>query len=87
MIRNKPSNQIINIAGNEYISLWHLANIIKQNYSTKGCIKTANNVLLDEMECCINSTKARDLIGFYPDVDLATGLYNTYNWISTEINV
>lgn len=87
VIYNKPSNQIVNIAGNEYISLWHLANIIKQHYNNKCHIKTKNNVLLDEIECCLDSGKARELLDFYPDVDLTTGLYKTYSWLLNEIKI
>lgn len=44
---SKPFNQVVNLAGNEYISIWQLANIIKQNYCQKCQIKTSNNILLD----------------------------------------
>lgn len=81
----QPVNNTINIAGNEYISIWHLANLIKQNYSV-GCeIEISNNILLDEMECCINSERAKNLFGFQPKVDLEKGLTNTYNWLLNAI--
>ncbi|MFZ5642148.1 MAG: NAD-dependent epimerase/dehydratase family protein [Bacillota bacterium] len=82
-IISKPFNQAINLAGNEYVSLWHLASIIKHNYCQRSEIKTTNNILLDELESCVNSSKAKELIGFVPKYDLNEGLTKTYNWLSS----
>lgn len=77
----KIPNQIINIAGNEYTSIWHLANLIKQQYSTKTEIKTSSSILVDEIECCVDSSKAEEILSFKPRFDLASGLSNTYRWM------
>jgi len=82
---SKPFNQIVNLAGNEYISIWHLANIIKQNYCEKCEIETSTNMLLDELECCVDSVRAKELFNFHPEVDLKTGLFKTYNWFLNQI--
>lgn len=84
VLNSKTANQIINVAGNEYISIWHLANLIKQHYSTKSEIKTEIHTILDELECCIDSRKAEDLINFRPKYNLTAGLSLTYRWLLEE---
>ncbi|MFZ5648608.1 MAG: NAD-dependent epimerase/dehydratase family protein [Bacillota bacterium] len=85
VLANKPSNQAINIAGNDYISIWDLASMIRQNYSVKCEIKTAGKNLTDEVECCLDTTKSADLLGFNPKVDLISGLFKSYGWLLNEI--
>ncbi|MHB8157107.1 MAG: NAD-dependent epimerase/dehydratase family protein [Desulfocucumaceae bacterium] len=82
LLSNKPSNQIVNLAGSEFVSIWHLANTIKQNFCKSCEIKTTNNILLDEMECCVDSSKASELFDFRAKVDLSTGLIKTHKWLS-----
>lgn len=84
VLNSKTANQVINVAGNEYISIWHLANLIKQHYSTKSEIKTEIHTMLDELECCIDSRKAVDLINFSPKYNLTAGLSRTYRWLLEE---
>ncbi|MFZ5596088.1 MAG: NAD-dependent epimerase/dehydratase family protein [Bacillota bacterium] len=82
ILMNRPHNQILNVAGNECVSTWHLANMVKQNFPSQSDIAMSNNFLFDDIECCVDSGKAWDLIGFRPKVDLETGLKKTFEWLS-----
>jgi len=77
----KPANQTVNIAGSEYISILHLAHLIKQGYSAKAEVKAGKSNLLDEIECCIDSRKAEGLLDFRPGISLSEGLSRTSHWI------
>lgn len=81
-LSGKKPNQTVNVAGNEFVSVWHLANIIKKKFSLKSEIKTSHNTLLDEIECCVDSGKAEELIGFKPSFNLTAGLSLTCRWLS-----
>jgi nucleoside-diphosphate-sugar epimerase len=81
----KPYNQIVNLAGDEYISIWHLASLIKQKYCQKCEIRIANSILLDDVECCLDSGRAKELFNFLPKVDLNAGLSITYHWFLSQI--
>lgn len=84
VISSKTANQTLNIAGNDCISTWHLASLIKQYYSPRSEIKTTYDPLQDEIECCIDSSKAEGLIGFKPGFNLIDGLARTYRWLISE---
>lgn len=85
VLNSKPLNQVINIAGNEFISIWDLANLIRQNYGVKCQIKTTNKNLTDEVECCLDTAKCCDMLGFIPQTDLMSGLFKSYSWLLNEI--
>lgn len=80
----KPFNQIFNLSGNEYISQWHLANTIKRKYCQKCEIVTVNSILLDEVECCLDFTRAKEMLNFCPKVDLNSGIAQTYKWFNVN---
>lgn len=82
---NKPQNQVINIAGNEYISVWDLACAIKQHFGVKTEMKTTIKNLIDEVECCLDNKKSHDLLGFTPGFELISGLKQSYSWLLNEI--
>ncbi|MFZ5650489.1 MAG: NAD-dependent epimerase/dehydratase family protein [Bacillota bacterium] len=85
VLNNKPLNQVINIAGNELISIWDMANLIRQNYGVKCQVKTTNKNLTDEVDCCLDTAKCCDMLGFIPKVDLMSGLFRSYSWLLNEI--
>lgn len=80
----KPPNQTVNIGGNEFISIWHLSNYIKNIFSLSSGIKTSPDILTDDVECCIDTKKAETLYKFYPKTDLRSGLLKTYRWLAGE---
>lgn len=84
VLQGKTANQAINIAGNEFISTWSLAALIRQQYAAGSEIKTGKSILMDEIECCIDSRKAERLFGFRPGASLAQGLSATYGWMRKE---
>ncbi len=84
VLYNKTANQVFNVTGDEYVSTWHLAGLIKQLFSPTSEISKGNAVLADEMECCIDSGKAENLIGFRPKINLKDGLEITFKWLSSR---
>lgn len=95
---SQARGQIINIAGDECVSVYRLAELCKQVTGSEGEIRrnypaacegtvaasTLDSAFSDHRKYWIANDKAKKLLGFQPKVDMVSGLKLTYDWLAAN---
>lgn len=77
----QAQGEIINIAGDECISIADLAALAKQITGGTGEVKLEKAVSGDGRKYWIDNRKAKALLGFAPKIDITSGLRQTLAWL------
>jgi UDP-glucose 4-epimerase len=75
-----------NIGTGEGTSVLQIAKLLQQAARSNVPIEFAPRRPGEQQESFVEVTKARDLLGWVPDVSLADGLAKTYSWFSGEMS-
>ncbi|MDD2496744.1 MAG: GDP-mannose 4,6-dehydratase [Desulfitobacteriaceae bacterium] len=78
---DKAEGEVFNIAGARFISMLELAETVKEVTVSHLPITFDREKVTDSRKLEIDISKAREIIKFNPEVDLAQGLRLTYEWI------
>ncbi|MDA8212095.1 MAG: NAD-dependent epimerase/dehydratase family protein [Clostridia bacterium] len=80
----QAQGEIINIAGDDCISISDLAILAKQITGSTGKISLEQAVVSDGRKYWIDNRKAKSLLGFAPKVDISSGLRQTLAWLKAD---
>ncbi len=84
-IKTEPGLRPINIGTGKEITIKELVNEISNQMGYTGFIKYNHSKPDGQPRRCLDTSKAKKLLGFEANTDLQTGLKNTIDWFKKEI--
>ncbi len=79
--------EIINLGSGNPASINQIINIIEHELGKKGNIVNKGKHPADIISTCADISKAKELLGWTPQVDLKSGLINSINWYRENIDL
>jgi nucleoside-diphosphate-sugar epimerase len=76
--------ELINLGGHEVITIKELVRIMEEKIGKKANIEYIDQHKADVMQNCANVDKAKNLLGWVPEVNLDLGISNLVNWYFAE---
>jgi UDP-glucuronate 4-epimerase len=76
--------ELINLGGHEVITINELVRIMEEKIGKKANIEYIDQHKADVMQNCANVDKAKNLLGWIPEVNLDLGISNLVNWYFAE---
>ena len=82
----KLNYELINLGGHEVITINELVRIMEEKIGKKANIQYIDQHKADVMQNCANVEKAKNLLGWEPQIKLDQGILNLVNWYLQERN-
>ncbi|MDO9085532.1 MAG: SDR family NAD(P)-dependent oxidoreductase [Anaerolineaceae bacterium] len=76
--------ELINLGGHEVITINELVRIMEEKIGKKANIEYVDQHKADVMQNCANVDKAKNLLGWVPEVNLDLGISNLVKWYFAE---
>ena len=80
----KLNYELINLGGHEVITINELVRIMEEKIGKKANIQYIDQHKADVMQNCANVEKAKNLLGWEPQIKLDQGILNLVNWYLQE---
>ena len=80
LVRNIDCRGEVNISLGKEINLLELKNSIEESLGTSIKIKNEPGKLGEQRRSCLSNIRAKDVLNWEPNIDLAEGVKRTINW-------
>ena len=79
--KNNLKNEIINLGNSKPVILNNFINECEIVSQKKAIINQIESQMGDAEHTCADISKAQNLLGYQPKIDIKTGLKKTYDWM------